>query len=98
VGGQRHTPATLPPGKTQYPLYSWVGMPQDWSVRVRKISPPPGFDPWTIQPVAISYTDCPLPAQQNMSVHLQFLKSFVTIYIILHLSPGLEEADATCCS
>jgi len=26
--------------------------------RVRKISPPPGFDPWTVQPVAIRYTDC----------------------------------------
>jgi hypothetical protein len=22
-----------------------------------KISPPPGFDPWTVQPVAIRYTD-----------------------------------------
>jgi len=79
VGGQLHAPATLPPGKTQYPLYSWVGRPQGRSVRVRKILPLPGFHPWTIQPVAISYTNCPLPAQQNMSVHLQFLKGFLSL-------------------
>ena len=50
VGGQRHAPATLPPGKT-------LGEPQSRSGRVRKISPPPGFDPRTVQPVASRYTD-----------------------------------------
>jgi hypothetical protein len=34
----------------------WVG-PRGWSGQVRKISPPPGFDPRTIQPVASRYTD-----------------------------------------
>ena len=29
VGGQRHAPATLPPGKTRYPLYRRLGGPQD---------------------------------------------------------------------
>jgi hypothetical protein len=52
VGGQRHAPAALPPGKTQYPLYRKLGGPQGRSGQVRKISPPPGFDPRTIQPVA----------------------------------------------
>jgi hypothetical protein len=33
----------------------WVG-PRA-GLDVRKISPPPGFDPWTIQPVASPYTD-----------------------------------------
>jgi hypothetical protein len=28
------------------------------SGQVQKISPPPGFDPWTAQPVASRYTDC----------------------------------------
>ena len=28
VGGQRHTPAALPPGKTPYPLYERLGGPQ----------------------------------------------------------------------
>jgi hypothetical protein len=48
VGGQHHAPAALPPGKTQYPLYRRLGGLQARSGRVRKISPPPGFDPRTI--------------------------------------------------
>ena len=57
VGGQRHTLATLPLGKTRYPLYRRVGGPQGWSGQVRKISPPPGFDSQTFQPVASRCTD-----------------------------------------
>ena len=58
VGGQRHAPTALPPGKTRYPLYRRLGAPQGRSERVRKISPPPpGFDPRTAQPVASRYTD-----------------------------------------
>jgi len=55
VGGQRHVPAALPPGKTRYPLYSKLGGPQDRCGRVRKISTVPGFDPRTVQPVASRY-------------------------------------------
>ena len=62
VGGQRHAPATLLPGKTRYPLYSRLGGPQGRSGGVRKISPPPEFDPRTVQPIASRYTDWPIPA------------------------------------
>jgi len=48
---------SLPPGKTRYPLYRRLGGPQGRSGQVRKISPPPGFDPRTVQPVASRYTD-----------------------------------------
>ena len=48
---------SLPSGKTRYPLYRRLGGPQGRSGRVWKISPPPGFDPRTFQPVASSYTD-----------------------------------------
>jgi hypothetical protein len=41
VGGQRHVPAPLPPGKTRYPLYRRLGP----SGCVRKIALPPGLDP-----------------------------------------------------
>jgi hypothetical protein len=34
-----------------------VGGPQGRSGRVRKISLPPGFDPWAIQLVVSRYTD-----------------------------------------
>jgi hypothetical protein len=43
VGGQRHAPAALPPGKTRYLLYRRLGGPQGRSGQVRKISPPPGI-------------------------------------------------------
>jgi hypothetical protein len=45
---------TLPPGKTRYPLYRKLGGPQG---HVRKISPPTGFDPRSVQPVVSRYTD-----------------------------------------
>jgi len=57
VGGQRHAPAVLPPGKAQYPLYKRIGGSQGRSGRVRKFSPPTGLDPRTVQIVASLYTD-----------------------------------------
>jgi len=58
VGDQRHAPAALPPRKTRYPLYRKLSGPQGRSGRVRNISPPPEFDPRTVQPVASRYADC----------------------------------------
>jgi len=56
-GGQRHAPGRFTLGKeTRYPLYRRLGGPQGQSGRVRKISPRPGFDPRTVQPVASGYT------------------------------------------
>ena len=40
VGGQRHAPAALPPGKTRYRLNGRLGGLKGCSRRVRKISPP----------------------------------------------------------
>jgi hypothetical protein len=62
VGGQRHAPATLLSGMTRYPLYTRLGRPQGRSGRVLKISPPPGFDPRTVQRVTGRYTDYAIPA------------------------------------
>jgi hypothetical protein len=63
VGGKRHAPADLPPGKTQNPLSRRLGGPHGRSGQVRKISPPPEFDPRTVQPVGSRYTDyATLPA------------------------------------
>jgi len=57
VGGHCHAPAAVPLGKNWYPLYKRLDGPQGWSGQVRKILPPPGFDPWSIQLVASRYTD-----------------------------------------
>ena len=48
---------SLPLGKTRYPLYRRLGGPQGRYGQVRKISPPPGIDPRTVQPVASRHTD-----------------------------------------
>jgi hypothetical protein len=63
VGGQRHAPATLPPGETRYQLYGRLSGPQSRSGRVQKTSSPPGFDPLNVQPVASRYTGCAIPAR-----------------------------------
>ena len=57
LGGQHHAPAALHPGKTWYPLYRKLVEPQGWSGLVQKISPLPGFDPRTVQPVVSRYTN-----------------------------------------
>ena len=43
--------------ETRYPLCRKLGGTQGQSGWLRKISPPPGFDPRTDQPVASRYTD-----------------------------------------
>jgi hypothetical protein len=48
---------SLSPGKTRYPLYRRLCGPQGRYGQVRKISSSPGFDTWTVQPVASRYTD-----------------------------------------
>jgi len=48
VGGQHHTPAVLPLGKTWYPLYGRLGGTKDRFEGVQKILPPLEFHPQTI--------------------------------------------------
>jgi len=65
VDGQRHTPAASPLGKTRYTLYRRLGGPQGRSGQGRKISPPTGFDPRIVQPIASRYTDWAIPAHRS---------------------------------
>jgi hypothetical protein len=90
VGGQRHAPAAVPPGKNRYPLYRRLGGPQSRSRQVRKISPPPRFDPQTVQPVASLYTDCAIPAlisvlnPVNISLKTRGSNSLCQFYVRYH--------------
>jgi hypothetical protein len=61
MDGQHHAPAALPQGKNRYLLHRELGGPQGRSGRVWKISPPPGFDPRNVLPVASRYTDWAIP-------------------------------------
>ena len=61
--------------KSRYPLYRGLGGPQG-----RKISPPPGYKPRTVQPVASRYTDWAIPAHvtdmdtvRNLRLHHTYL-------------------------
>jgi hypothetical protein len=80
MGGQHHAPATLPPKKTRYPLYMRLGRPQSLSGHVRKISPLPGFDPRTVQPVASSQKMKLYNDQLNAQVFNLF---YLSIYFCL---------------
>ena len=46
------------PHPTYFIPWNDLGGPHNWSQKVQKILPLPGFDPWTVQPVASHYTDC----------------------------------------
>jgi hypothetical protein len=78
-------PGRFTPGKeTRYPFYSRLGGPQGRSGRLRKISPPPGFDPPTVQPVASHYTDWAIPARHVTSTY---------IYDSPHIDSRLESSN-----
>jgi hypothetical protein len=64
VGSRCHAPAALPARKNQYPLYRRLGGSQGQSEQVQKISSPPEFDPWTVQPKASRYTNYTIPAHK----------------------------------
>ena len=93
VGGLTPRPGHFTPGKeTWYPLYMGPGGPQGRSGRVRKMSPPPGFDPLTVQPAASCYTDCATTAQWLMWNRIQQKnKNKMTTYV--QANQGTEELD-----
>ena len=57
---------TLPPGKTGYPFYSWLGGPQGRSGRAENLIPT-GFGSRTVQPVVQSLYRLSHPAHSNSS-------------------------------
>jgi hypothetical protein len=61
MGGESHAPAALLPRMTRYPFYRRLGVPEGQSGRLRNNSPPKGFDPRTVQPVASRYTNRVIP-------------------------------------
>jgi len=68
------TPRPLYPlGKTGYPLYRRLGVPQGQSGLVGRISPLTGI-PRTVQPVGSRYTDCAIPAPWPVVLYkMQFI-------------------------
>ena len=81
MGGQRHAPADLPPGRTRYRLYRRLGL--DGCGKSR--SPPPGFDLRTVQPVAseLLYRLCYLIPH---TVYYTKPIAFFDVLLTVHLS------------
>jgi len=71
VCGQRQSPA----GKLQHQMYMRLDGPQGRAGRVRKTSPPPGFDPRTVQSVA---TEISWPTLYILIIYLLFIYYFIT--------------------
>jgi hypothetical protein len=94
MGSQRHGPAALPPGMIRYPLYRRLGGPQGRSGRVGKTSPPPGFDPRSVQSVASRYNDWDIPAH----ILLLLLLLLLIIIIIIIIIKLLGAAECLMCS
>jgi hypothetical protein len=65
-----------PRKETRYPFYSRLGGPRGRSGRVRKLSPPPGFNPRTVQPVASNYSVYALGACNTFGKEDKRLESF----------------------
>jgi hypothetical protein len=66
---------TLPPGKTRYPLYRWLGGPQAWYGQAENLAPP-GFDPRTVQPIVAIPTE--LSGSTNALMAINKSNSVVT--------------------
>jgi hypothetical protein len=64
-------------------LYRRLGGPWGWFGQVQKISPLPGFDPQTIQPIAGCYTNLAIPA-----LIIFRMKDYNITYMYIYLSTG----------
>jgi hypothetical protein len=85
--GQLHTPAILYPWERPCTHCSvgWVGRRAGLD-RCGKSHPPPGFNPWTIQPVASRYTNyatrptvCSVSQLKTQLVHTALQSSYMCI-------------------
>jgi len=79
VGDYCRALATLPLGKTRYPLSRRSGGPQGRSGRVWKISPSLGFDSLTVQPIVSRYTDRAILAPISLWCVILFLRRFCRV-------------------
>ena len=76
-------PSCFTLGKTQYLLYRRLGGSQSRSRQVWKISPPKGFDPRTVQPVASRNTNYAIPAPYFYAYKIIF-----TYIVLNYFWPG----------
>jgi len=76
-------PGRLTSGKGEVPLYRRLGGSQGWSGQMRKISPPPGFDLRTVQPVTSRYPG------SHRYINLIFVLLIYTVWWLLCCSRNM---------
>jgi hypothetical protein len=86
VGGQRHAPAALPPGKTGYPFCRGLGGSQNRSGRERKVSPPHGDSiPGPSSPKCVAIpTELSRPTQ-NLLPDIKFIFNSSAAYLMISM-------------
>ena len=72
-----------PQGKTRFLLYRRLCVAQGRSGHVQKISPPPGFDPRTVQSVFSRYTDYATQPTKIMVVFSYLLNALTRKTIVV---------------
>ena len=87
LSGQCHAQAALPPEKRPctHGTEGWACPRAVWTVR--NMSPPPRFEPRTVQPVASRYTDCAIP------VHKRSVQYCATVNITYYCWPSSVTTD-----
>ena len=86
VGGQRHAPAALPPGKTRYPLYRMLGGSHVRCERVQKISPPIGIR----SPDGLSRSESQYRLKYTSDTAKRFIMSFKKVQTLYGANPAFN--------
>jgi len=94
-----YTLAALPQERYPVPIVQEAGWAQGCSGQVRKILFPPGFNPWTVQPVASRYTDFAVPDISFCPAHFHIFVTGIVwiIYKCVYCNPVTECRVAVSC-
>jgi hypothetical protein len=82
-------PGRFASGKDPVPIVQEAGWAPGRSGCVRKISPPPGFDPQAVQPVASRYNDRAIPVRSYSGHSKKYCLSLRTVFILVNNIPKL---------
>jgi len=63
-------------------------VPQGRCGQAQKISPPPGFDPRTVQPADIRYTDCTTLPMECICMHVN--KDVIILQVAVQATPCVD--------
>jgi hypothetical protein len=93
VGSSRHAPAALAPGMRAgtHCAGGWVGPRAGLDGgRAEGISPPPEFDPQTVQPLVIPYTGWVIPTHKVDSLHSKQTYGGVELQVHSFITAALQ--------